>query len=81
MAYVAATNPPIKIADGIGGGPTLWLYKSADAKATVIAAGYITNALDLGFRVGDLVLISDTTTPLASLTCVSVVASTGSTLV
>lgn len=80
MAYVT-TNPPNKIADALAGGPTLWLYKSADAKATVIAASYITNAVDLGMKVGDLVLISDTTTPLSSLTIVSAVAAAGSTLV
>ena len=47
----------------------------------MIAAGYISNAVDLGLKVGDLVLISDTTTPLASLAIVSAVAASGSTLV
>lgn len=80
MAY-AKTNPPAKVADAIGGGPTLWMYQSTDVKATVIAANYITNAIDLGMRVGDAVIILDTTSPLSSLAIVSALASTGSTLV
>lgn len=80
MAY-ATTNPPTKVADAIGGGPSLWLYKSADVKASVIAAAYVTNAVDLGMRVGDAVIILDTTSPLSSLAIVSVVAAAGSTMV
>ena len=79
MAY-STTLPPTKVADQISG-LTVWVYKSTDAKATVIAAGYISNAVDLGLKVGDLVLISDTATPLASLAIVSAVAASGSTLV
>lgn len=79
MAYVTS-NPPAKIADALAGGPAVWTYKSADTDDTVIAANYITNALDLGMKIGDLVIIADTATPKTSLAGVTVVASTGSTM-
>lgn len=78
MAY-DTTKPPVRMSQGIDSF-TVWAYQSADVKATVIAAGYISNAVDIGMKVGDLVLIADTTTPLASLAIVSAVASTGATL-
>lgn len=79
MSY-ATTNAPYKLTGGFGSGKTLWMYVSADDDATVIAANYITNAAELGMKVGDPVLIWDTTTPKGSLAFVSVVASTGSTM-
>lgn len=73
MAY-AVTNPPVKMSAGpltdfgaSNGGSQLWLYKSADAIATVKAAGYITNAVALGMQPNDPVLVVDTTTPALSL--------------
>ena len=78
MAY-NASNPPVRIDGGIDA-VNLWLYKSADAAATVKAANYVTNALDLGMKVGDPFIILDTATPLSTLTIVSAVAATGSTL-
>jgi predicted RNA-binding protein with PUA-like domain len=51
----------------IGNQPAIWVYKSADAKATVVAAGYITDALQRGMKVGDIVLVFDTATPQFSI--------------
>jgi len=74
----------------ISGGPKrpqLWAYapptgsSNADAVATVRGAGFISDALDRGMKVNDMLLCVDTTTPLVSLSRVSVVASTGATLV
>lgn len=80
MAY-ATTNPPQKLA---GTGPTgiqFWLYNHAtDNAATVRAAGYFSNAQALGMRVGDIVIHHEASTPLGSISIVTVVASTGSTL-
>lgn len=84
MAY-AVTNPPAKMSAGpltdfgaSTGGSQLWLYKSADAIATVKAAGYITNAVSLGMQVADPILVVDTVTPSLSLAFVlSVNAVTG----
>lgn len=39
-----------------GQGPSLWSYITADTLATVIAAGYLSDALKFGMRIGDLVL-------------------------
>lgn len=68
MAY-AATNPPACLfADSpLQGKPTVWLYVSADAVATVAGAGYITDALLRGMQVNDLVIVIDTATPLISM--------------
>lgn len=81
MAYVTS-NPPRKVvASGIDNSQAgnIWMYTSADAIATVVAANYFTNAADLGMAVNDLVFVIDTATPLVSSTRVTAVASTGST--
>ena len=78
MAY-STSSPPIRVTGGIDA-VNQWLYKSADSAATVKAANYITNAQDLGMKVGDAIIILDTATPAATLAIVSAVASTGSTL-
>lgn len=81
MVY-AQTNPPSLITQRVGDGPALWSYKSADAKATVIGAGYITNAgpgtngPSLGMRIGDFVLISDSATPLGAFASVTAINAT-----
>lgn len=90
MTY-ATTNPPREsVAAGLytgnsgaltrAEGGQIWTYVSADAKATVAAANYFTNAVALGMVVGDVVMVCDTTTPMVSLHRVTAVASTGSTL-
>jgi len=84
MAY-ATSNPPAKMSAGpltdfgaSTAGGQLWLYKSADAIATVKAAGYITNAAPLGMQVNDPILVVDTATPALSLAFVqSISATTG----
>ena len=48
-------------------------YVSLDAAATVIAAGYIDNALDKGLKVNDVVEVVDLTTPLVTHHVVTVV--------
>jgi hypothetical protein len=81
MAGYSTTNPPQKIA---GSGPTgiqVWVYNAGvDVAAPVRAASYITDAQKLGMRVGDIVIHHETATPLASISYVSAVASTGSTM-
>jgi hypothetical protein len=55
-----------------------WVYRSADAIATVRAANYISNALDMGMKVQDTVLVVDTATPTQNICAViSVSATTG----
>lgn len=57
MPY-STSNPPRMFVDGgIGGAPSLWLYTSADAAATVDASNYFTNGYALGMRDGDLAFV------------------------
>jgi hypothetical protein len=39
-------------------GPSLWSYITADTLATVIAAGYLSDALKRGMRIGDRVMVA-----------------------
>lgn len=59
MAY-SANNPPNKVACGIGSGPAVWVYSSADPHTDVDAADYFTNGDDLGMKVNDVVNVIDT---------------------
>jgi hypothetical protein len=75
MTY-ATTNPPTLIAEQIGGGGSVWLYKSTDDDATVNGASYFSNGVALGMKAGDIVLVIDTTTPKGSLHYVATVNTT-----
>jgi len=67
MAY-AASNPPKLMVPRVGGeGPALWVYYDGDDDGTVNGAGYITNALELGMKVGDFMFSFDTATPKGSV--------------
>lgn len=70
MAYAVA-NPPALIASAVGGMARLWYYKSVDAIATVNTANYFTNGGTLGMKVGDIVLIIDTTNTLVHIAFVN----------
>ncbi len=54
-----------------------YMYRSVDVAATVIAAGFIDDGDDKGVKVGDLLIVLDQTTPLATTHIVSVVAANG----
>ena len=54
MAY-STSNPPYLLVQGTGGKGSQWGYDSADAATVVRALNYITDALDLGMKVGDTV--------------------------
>lgn len=84
MAYIP-NNLKLLVAAGIDNStaPQIWGYSSADAVATVVAQDYITNPVDIGMLVNDLVIIVDTATPLISIArvkTVSAVAATGALL-
>lgn len=59
MTYTTSA-PPNLLMQGIGGVGKVWNYDSTDATTAVDAAGYITNASDLGMTVGDAVILIDT---------------------
>lgn len=59
MPY-STSNPPALIAQGIGGVGQVWDYRSTDANTDVDTAGYFTNGVDLGMKVGAQVIVTDT---------------------
>lgn len=77
MAY-DTSNPPA-LASQVNGtnGVRRWTYKSADPLATVVGAGYVTDADDLGMQVGDEVFMVDTTNSLSWTLQVSAVSAAG----
>jgi hypothetical protein len=77
MSYSTSIPPQLMI-PSIGGGMALWGYKSADAVATVIAAGYFSNGSALGMKLGDAVLIYDTGTNDGAIAYVTAVTAGGS---
>lgn len=71
MAYV--TKDLNLVAPNVGGdGGSVWSYFSADALATIIAAGYIDDAFDKGLKVNDIVLVGGLTSNMAKVTVVDV---------
>lgn len=77
MAYDTTNPPRLMVPAMTAATPQIWVYTSADAKATVIAPDYITNGDELGMAVGDVVFIIDTATPLTSLSFVLTIGATG----
>jgi len=59
MAYDATVAQPVMIAGGVGLGPRIWTYSSADAVTLVRVAGYFTDGWSLGMRKNDIVLVLD----------------------
>jgi hypothetical protein len=64
MAY-STSNPPACVTQKTGSstGGDIWVYVSADAMSTVRAADYFTDALALGMKALDVVLVVDTASP------------------
>jgi len=54
-----------------------WTYLSADAVATVIAAGYVSDGDDKGLKVNDVVTVIDSNVPSIDYCLVTVVDSAG----
>jgi hypothetical protein len=54
----------------------MWLYASADSFTTFKAANYISNPLQMGVAVNDLIIVLDTTTPAMTLSRVLTVTAT-----
>jgi len=72
MAY-ATTNGPRLISDSLGSSTgSLFLYNDADPIATVLGTAYFTDGYDLHMKVGDVVMVVDTTLNQVELCLVSV---------
>lgn len=79
MAY-STSSPPQLLVPSVGDRPAIWAYESADDDATVNGASYISDAIALGMKLGDLVYVYDTTTPKGSIHYVSTATATAVTL-
>lgn len=66
MAYDTTVAKPVRIADGGGSGPALWIYNSADIHTTVDDTDYFSDGSALGMRVGDMVLVGKTTATIGA---------------
>ena len=80
MAY-SVTNPPNMVAQRVGKSPAIWIYTSTDAIADVDAAGYFTNAGDLGMQENDIVFVVNTTGNLATIAKLGAVAAGAATVI
>lgn len=79
MAY-STSAPPAKLVTGTfdgTAGPSIWVYKSADAIGTVKGADYFSNGAALGLKVGDIMYVYDTATPTVSTAWVKTVTAGG----
>jgi hypothetical protein len=65
---------------GIGGHPTIWVYKDGDDDSTINGAGYFTDGVSLGMKVGDILFHFDEATPKGSAHAVLTVSGTTVTL-
>ena len=77
MAY-STSNPPVLVAQGIGGTNKLFDYRSTDAGSAIDASGYFTNGYALGMRQNDTVLVHDTDASPVAQTIHTVTTSTTS---
>jgi hypothetical protein len=57
MAY-GSSNPPNLVAQRMAGGPALWLYASTHTNAEACASNFFSNGYDLGMRVGDFLMLN-----------------------
>ena len=78
MAYDTDVSTPGLIAQKNGSnGAAIWVYKSADGMALVGAADYFSNGYDLGMKVGDQIIVVNTTTSGVTVCTVTVVTEDG----
>ena len=81
MAYDTANPPALVSRAPLGGSsPQTWVYRSTHTGAETDAANFITNALDLGMSVGDIVIVSGSTTYLQTSHTVMAVTTAGADL-
>jgi hypothetical protein len=79
MAY-STSNPPALLSQNLDGTAKLWIYKSTDDENTFDDTDYITDALELGMKTGDAVILIDSTNGLTSIGKVTVDADGNGTL-
>lgn len=89
MAYSVSNAPFLMTAPAIGGGYRagssdaingIWMYASTHATSDVRAAGFVTNALEIGAKVGAPIFVWDSGNSDLTLNVWSAVSSTGGTI-
>ncbi len=55
------------VVPGLGAGPAIWLYTTADAHAAVDAAGYFSDGATFGLAANDVMFVIDTNVPMVSV--------------
>lgn len=60
MAYSTSNPPSLRSPSVSGGGIQIWDYASTDPATDVDAPGYFSNFGELGGRVGDQIIVTDT---------------------
>lgn len=79
MSYTTATLNCV--AQGSGDvGPSIWVYVSPDARATVEGSLYFSDGVAKGMKLGDIVIVTYTTGYVTTVHAVSVVGTTACTI-
>jgi hypothetical protein len=65
MSY--ANSGLVCIAPGVSGGPSVWIYTSADAHTDVDASGYFSDGATFGLKANDVVIVVDTNVPTCTI--------------
>jgi len=77
MAYSTST-PAALVSQRVGAdGGAIWIYKSADDLGDVLAADYFSDGFDIGLKVGDVVIVIDSTNTKTSNCLVTTVTEDG----
>ena len=77
MAY-STSAPAALVSQRVGAdGGAIWIYKSTDTMAEVLAADYFSDGFDLGLVVGDVLIVIDSTNITATTTEVTTVTADG----
>lgn len=82
MAYSTSAPPRLLVPSFTNGTnqASHWVYDSTDNATTVDVPGYITNALELGIKVGDLIQVIDTDASPVIVTTHRAISYSGATL-
>lgn len=78
MAFTASGL--VQVGGGVGSGPKVFVYTSADARATVEGANYFTNYAKYGLKVGDVVIVIYTTGYVVTIHSIASVSGTSATI-
>lgn len=77
MAY-STSAPAALVSQRLGAdGGAIWVYKSADSLALVLVADYFSDGYDLGMKVGDTVIVIDSTNSMSKICLVTTVTANG----